>query len=466
MDAIIDLICGAIGNYSMITPDMVVYAAVSGGADSMAMLSALSALKSALGFTLKAAHFEHGLRGEASRQDAKLVAAYCRENKIELVTGYGHIARLGIPRGYGEEAWARKQRYAFLDSLCTSNAVRIATAHTKNDLAETVLFNIIRGCGQRGAAGIPATRGAYIRPMLAVERAEIEKYCEDNGVLYVQDATNGDNRYARNRIRNLALPALTAINPGAVGNIARFAHNMRALDEWLSKQVVLLMEAAEVHDGKWGYDREFLLEPIREAPQPVLASFFSALFGEGLYWEKVQELCNLACGKRRKVQVSKTGFVWVSGNRLVLSRVDSSSADALPSLRECALGEGNFQYSGGYNFTVRVAARLELRQVLSEDADKGLIFAADYDKISKYSVFRVRRAGDWVCLPRRGISKPLRKWMHEEHIPALTSSGYLKKVDTSLQLSSQTFSICGYLEAHVSRSSSSANRAASSFGAV
>ncbi len=383
----------------------------------MAMLTVLNALKSKFGFELKAAHFEHGLRGEASRQDAKLVADYCRKSNIELVTDYGHIAKQGVPKGHSEEEWAREKRYAFFQTLCTTPNVKVATAHNKNDLAETVLFHLARGAGPRGVAGIPAERGAFIRPMLAVSRAEIEAYCAEKSIPYSMDNSNDDTRYARNRIRHEVIPALVGVNSGAVKNIARFSDTMRTLDTWLCSLAEALMIATELHQGKWGYDREFLLKPISEAPPPVVASFFARLFGDVLDADKTQALCALANGERRKVQVSQKCFALVIAGRLIVSYSADTHKTHKTWPEKMLFAEGEFCFADAYPFSVRVTKYEGVQSQINKNNDEGLFFVADYDKISKCSVFRVRSPGDWVDLHRRGIKKPLRKWMNEAHIP-------------------------------------------------
>lgn len=417
MDTIINRVQCAISNCNLVCPDTVVIAAVSGGADSIAMLYILNALKRDIGFDLKAVHFEHGLRGEESRQNARYVSRQCRALSVELVTGYGHMCS-NNKSSFNSEASARKLRYDFFDSLVTSDNVRIATAHTKSDLAETVLFNIVRGCGQKGAAGIPVRRGPYIRPMIEIERDEIEAYCQTNGLDYITDESNDDLSYSRNLLRHKVLPVLNAVHPGALDNIARFAGTMRSLDDWIDARATALMQSAEITAGKWGYEQEFDLQQLRSADAPVLMAFLSVLCGNNVQQAKIKELSALIHRDAGKTQISDCRSIEIISGRFVLGKAGAVKALKPDQDSSYSLCEGDYSFSEHYCFSV-VLSDFE-HDVASKDEihGKGLNFIADYDKISKCSVFRVRRPGDWIHLQNRGITKPLRKWMNEQHIPA------------------------------------------------
>lgn len=173
----------------------------------------------ALGLTVEVAHVDHGLRGEASARDAAFVAAFCRARGVPLHRFSAPEERVVPPEGAGE-AWARQLRYGFFERLCREHGAKLATAHTKNDQAETLLLHLARGCGPAGAAGIPAVRGAVIRPFLTVSRRQTEAYCRALGQPWVMDETNAADNYARNRVRRYALPALETVNPQAVEALA------------------------------------------------------------------------------------------------------------------------------------------------------------------------------------------------------------------------------------------------------
>jgi tRNA(Ile)-lysidine synthase len=190
--------------------------AVSGGADSMAMLHGTLAIASQIGLTrIEVAHLNHGLRGAESHADAALVAEACRTAGIEFVVEAIKAASLKEEsRGSLEEA-ARSARYRFLTRIAHERALPlIATAHHQQDHVETILFSLLRGTGLRGLQGIPAARldaqgVQIIRPMLLIDRAAIRQYISDHEIAYRDDASNDTPDFARNRIRMLlkALPS-------------------------------------------------------------------------------------------------------------------------------------------------------------------------------------------------------------------------------------------------------------------
>ena len=162
-----------------------VLCAVSGGADSMALLHMLLRRED---LTVCAAHFEHGLRGEESLRDAAFVEDWCRERSIPFLLEHGDVRAYASERGLGIEEAARELRYAFLERAADQLGCElIATAHNADDNAETMLLHLLRGSGLDGLRGIPRRRGRLVRPLLDMSRAEIERYLEENGALTVID---------------------------------------------------------------------------------------------------------------------------------------------------------------------------------------------------------------------------------------------------------------------------------------
>ena len=195
-------------------------AAVSGGADSMALLRILLALQPEFGFVLSACHVNHGLRGESAHRDETFVRAECARLGVPLRVF--HAEELGsVPEHAGED-WARRLRYACFARLCREGIDAVATAHTANDQAETLLLRLARGTGLHGAAGIRPRRGPYLRPLLSLTRQDTESFCRAAGQLWVTDETNGTDAYARNRVRRAALPALQSTNGAAESSSCAF----------------------------------------------------------------------------------------------------------------------------------------------------------------------------------------------------------------------------------------------------
>lgn len=211
-----------------------VLCAVSGGADSVCLLHLLSRRKD---ITLTAAHFNHQLRGEESDRDEGFVRTLCETWSIPLTVGRGDVAAWAGREKQSLEEAGRTLRYAFLFQAAEAEGCDlIATAHNADDNAETVLLNLIRGAGAAGLAGIPPVRGALVRPLLTVTRAEILAYLKQQDLPHTEDATNADPTYSRNRLRSQVMPVLRALNPQAVPHIGRMAGELTALRDYLDQE--------------------------------------------------------------------------------------------------------------------------------------------------------------------------------------------------------------------------------------
>ena len=205
--------------YEMVQPGDRIVAAVSGGADSVALLWSLYLLKDKLGITLEAAHYNHHLRGEESQRDEDFVRELCDRFDIPLHLGGSNV----VSGEKGLEAAARNARYGFFDTL----PGKIATAHTADDNAETLLMRMVRGTGLKGLGAIAPIRGRIIRPMLTVTRQEVLALLEEYHLQFVEDSSNGTDAFLRNRLRHGVMPLLKAENPALSENLSEMALRLR-----------------------------------------------------------------------------------------------------------------------------------------------------------------------------------------------------------------------------------------------
>ena len=211
--------------YDMLRSGDKVICAVSGGADSVALLFALYLLKEKLGISLEAAHFNHGLRGEESDRDEAFVKSLCERYDIPL-----HVGRANVTAGKkGLEAAARDARYAFFETL----SGKIATAHTADDNAETVLMHMVRGTGLKGLGAIAPVRDRLIRPMLLTTRQQVLEFLDEYHLPYVTDSSNEEDQFLRNRLRHHVMPLLKQENPRLAENLSAMALRLRQDEEAL-----------------------------------------------------------------------------------------------------------------------------------------------------------------------------------------------------------------------------------------
>ena len=216
-----------------------VLCAVSGGADSVCLLHWLNGLRDEYGFELTAAHYNHQLRGEQSLRDEEFVRSFVGRccPGVELVVVAGDVAAQAQKDATGIEETAREMRYAFLyETARQVGADVIATAHNAEDNAETVLLHLMRGSGLRGMTGIQPRRGTLVRPFLTTRRRDLEGYLRVYGLPHVEDGSNADERFARNRVRRQLLPVLEDMQPQFVSHVGKTARLLTQDEEYLTRQ--------------------------------------------------------------------------------------------------------------------------------------------------------------------------------------------------------------------------------------
>ena len=208
-----------IRRYEMLHPGDHVVCALSGGADSVALVYAMKLLADKLAITVSAAHFNHCLRGDESDGDEEFVRRFCDRHDIPLQVGKKTV----VAGEKGLEAAARNARYEFLLTL----PGKIATAHTADDNAETVLLHLVRGTGLKGLGGIMPINGNVIRPMLNVTRQDVMAFIDEYHLQYVTDSSNETDLFLRNRLRHHVMPLLRQENPRISENLSAMALRLR-----------------------------------------------------------------------------------------------------------------------------------------------------------------------------------------------------------------------------------------------
>lgn len=224
-----------IKKHGMIEKGDVVVTGVSGGADSVCLLFVLCALRKKLGFGILVCHVNHGLRGAAADRDEEYVKKLCGQLNVPCRIFHKNVELIARKWKQSPEEAGRTARREAFETVCQENGgTKIATAHHRNDNAETVLLNLARGTGLKGMCGIRPVRGKWIRPLLPLSRRQIEEYLDGKKISWQEDATNGEDDYTRNRIRHNVIPVLEEqINSCSVQHIDELSWQAREIWEYL-----------------------------------------------------------------------------------------------------------------------------------------------------------------------------------------------------------------------------------------
>ncbi|MBR4241927.1 MAG: tRNA lysidine(34) synthetase TilS [Eubacterium sp.] len=383
-----------IAKHNMLQKGETVVAGVSGGADSMLMLSFLLNIREKLSLRIIVANVEHGIRGEESVKDSAFVENFCKENGAEF-----HCLRINAPAlakeaGESIEEYSRKRRYEFFKSF---GADKIATAHSLSDNIETVLFRLSRGTSLNGVCGIPYVRENIIRPLLDLTSEEIRLECEKQNIPYVIDSTNSDNAYSRNYFRNVVISDIKKINPSFEKTFSRF-----------------IMSAAEDNECLDILAKECLDDCIEENALDIekLKNYHISIIKRAvvLMLEKAQI-------KTDEMHINGIcDFLFKSGKFQIKN--DFFAISDLKTLR--------FDYINNSEKKFKAQRKiLDSKDFLNncELLRKEFDFCFDCDKIIGDITVRTKKDGDRISPCKRNCTKSLKKLLNEERIPADKRNG-------------------------------------------
>ena len=398
-----DKLLRTVRRFGMFAPGDTVAVGVSGGADSMCLLSLLRECAAELGVTLTAVHVNHGVRGAESDRDEAFVARLCAAAGITFVVRRVCVPELARQSGESTELCARRVRYEIFRSL---GADKIATAHTGSDRAETLLMNLSRGTGLRGLCSIPPVRGNIVRPLYDFTRAETERYCREHEIPFVTDSTNLRDDYTRNRFRHSVIPALAAVNPAFEANALRCMELLRQDEQYLRSLAENRFAALfDPQDGT--LSAEGLAGEPESLRSRVLILFLERVSSADFEYRHVSALSE---GLEKGVCVTlPSGASVVSDGKTVRVRPPASPAEEPP--RAVLFGKDETVPVPFGPFLLRIAAA----DRPSEDENA---LCLDYKKVGERLTARTRLAGDRIRLPRRGCSKTLKKYFNEISLPA------------------------------------------------
>lgn len=384
--------------------------ALSGGADSSALLHLLHKDAKQNGFTVHAAHFNHHIRGEEAERDEQFCENLCAQLYIPFHLGEADVPALAKAHGNSIEAEAREQRYSFFENIMRENDIPIlVTAHHAEDQVETVLLHILRGSGIKGICGISACRefsnGLYlVRPLLNAEKNDILEYCSENNIDFVTDSTNYDIQYTRNALRHEIIPRLRSLQPNLCGVFDRLSKSAYETNDFLHSSAIEFIEK-NCQNG-------IPLDKFNESHRVLRAHTLSLLFEEfcGATLERVHvdsliELCkkaephsSISLPQQVKAQIEDEKLVFLNNN-------------TNPTPRELQLipfCEGIIDTQNGYIIKIE-------KNPIKKTQKNPFCLDVQCDLIDANAHFRSRREGDVIFAGN--MNKKAKKLISEKKIP-------------------------------------------------
>ena len=413
--------------YDMIESGDTVVTGVSGGADSVCLLFMLCALRERLGFRILACHVNHGLRGEAADADEAYVRSLCGRLGVPLRIFRENVELIARKRKQSTEEAGRLVRRSAFEKMCREDGgTKIATAHHRDDNAETVLLNIARGTGIRGLCGIRPVRGKWIRPLLCLSRDEIEQWLEEKGVSFCTDATNEEDIYTRNRIRHNILPALKEqVNAGAARHLSDLALQIQEVWDHIEKETDRAEAGCVTFSGDAGSGRKVTVAGDGFAGlAPVIAKTLihrciCRAAGEEKDIGAVHVMDTIAlfgkqAGKEADLPYRVKAVRTSSGVRL--SKL--SGPESAAGIPEVCLKIPGETYFPGTGQTIQCTLLKKTDDFSAEEIpQKSYTKCFDYDIIKCSLSARNRRPGDYLVVDGKGNRQKLKSYFINEKVP-------------------------------------------------
>lgn len=421
-----------IQKYHMLTCGDKVIAGVSGGADSVCLFLMLLEVREKIGFDLIAVHVHHGLRGEAADQDQRFVEALCEQHRIPLEIFRVNLESIAKKRKQSLEEAGRMVRREAFDSVCKKyGGNKIALAHHQNDNAETLLWNLSRGTGLDGLGGIRPVNGKFIRPLLCMNRKEIEEYLAKRKQSYCIDETNAGTDYTRNKLRHLVLPILEEqVNSAAVRHMNETMEQIWELQEYMQEQVeAAYQECVQEHFEKacWIQIQQKSFETFPELiKKMVIRKGMEQVGGKKRdlshkHVDVMMELMNKQVGRTLDLPYEMHAKRNYEGIRLEKQRTYSFGEEKKAEIMQECMSELNIPGE-----TILADRNLKLRcKILEKPKNLSIkdipqkIYTKwfDYGIIKSSLYIRTRQAGDTIVIDEKGHQKKLKNWFVDEKIP-------------------------------------------------
>ena len=379
----------------------------SGGADSTALLHFLYYFVSEKNknFEILAVHVNHNLRGEESKRDEEFVRSFCGKHGINLEINQTNIKKISKESKIGLEEAGRKIRYQIFNEYAKDKNCRIATAHTLSDSVETMILNLIRGCGLKGFCGIPPVREKIIRPLLDVSRTEIEDYCRENDLDYIYDSTNFEKDYTRNKIRLDVIEYFKKINPSFEVSAGKTIGILRNEENYLDK---IAEESLSLSKVSCGYDVKKINSLDMAIKNRVVFKIINNFTGKIPERKHIESVLNIIQREKKEVNLPNNVSLVCEGGILQIKNKKLNKKIGW----EYPIKKFNTLTEVQTDIIINILSKSDYDKIKNKKLD-----AIDYDKLPKNSVLRNRRPGDKIKLPFRNVTKSLKKLFNELKIP-------------------------------------------------
>lgn len=405
----ISKIFGTIDKFDMLSDIDEVVVGFSGGADSTALLHFLYYYASDKGkkFKVSAVHINHNLRGSEATRDENFALKFCKTHGIDLTVKQVDIQKISSEKKIGLEEAGRLARYEIFEDIAWGKKSKIATAHTLSDRCETMIMNLIRGSSLKGLCSIPPIRGNIIRPLIELTRDEIEIYCKNENLEFVNDSSNFERDYTRNKIRLDIIPYIKSINPSFEKSVQRSLEILTSeenyLDNIASEKFFLIKS-----------DEGYSAEKIKNLPTAIKMRVISKILKEECSSVVQQKHINSVV-KMIDENLKRVSFP----NNVELCQKNGYIKPFIKNLTrstdwEYKIKDFNILTEIKTNIIIKVLPFCKYEKSKSEKE-----YTLDWDKIPKDSVIRNRRPGDKFFLPKRKLTKSLKKLFNELKIPEI-----------------------------------------------
>jgi tRNA(Ile)-lysidine synthase len=401
--------------WNMVNPDSRILVGFSGGADSTALLQFFWKYSKEHNINVLAVHVNHGIRGEEALRDQRFCEAFCKERNIPFQAIFRDIPAEAKEKGISSEEAGREARYEIFEQyLAEGLADRVALAHHQNDQAETMIFRLMRGTGLRGLRGMEPVRGSYIRPLLCVTRREIERQLEEEGLPWVEDGSNQELLYTRNKIRHQVVEPMEAIRPGTVVNMAKTAERLLELEDYMEQELSRVWERCTEQKEREISIRLSNFTELHPAMQKLLAMrCLEQLKGTGgssnISSVHAEQICALAHGRRGSRIMLPDGICAVLGYEELILKYGYGASDREEAVSCSVPGRVYFH---GEMFEFSMEAWHKNDEIPANRYTKWF----DYDKIKNGIVLRTRQPGDYLA-NASGAHKKLKDYLIDCKVP-------------------------------------------------